>query len=762
MKTLIVDDNKDGLYLLETILNGIDYEVIKASNGAEALEKLDKEDFDLIISDILMPVMDGFQLCRNVKKDNKLKNIPFVFYTATFTEKKDEELSLKLGVDKFIRKPVKSAELIKIIKDLIRDIKEKKIKRKKPFLEEDEKEIFNMYSERLVSKLEKKRLALEEANVTLQESEEKFKELVDSIGDIFFAMDKDLRYIYWNKASEKLTGISAKNTIGKSIFEIFPDNEQTRSAEKVYQEVLKTHKSRTFINEYQIGDKKFVFEISAYPSMQGLSVFTKDITERKKAEDELKRHAGYAGIRAEIWKLAADKSLDENSLIQKLLDIIGPLLGVSRACYNIFKGKNPYKSVAYCIVEWCNKGVKPSLGTKLPVYVVSHFILDDFVEVRAETILSKINKKFHPIVKPLILQLQKTLDLEYAWVRSFKVDGKPEGVFTFDICKSSGQKPELTTETKHMVDELAGIVSNHIIHRRAVRQLADSERRLKILFENAPDGIYLHDLLGNFVDGNKAAEELTGYKKEELTGKNFMKLNILPVNQIPKAAANLAKNALFKGTGPDEFTLKRKDGTFSEVEISTFPVKIQRKTLVLGIARDIYERKKAEKELKRTSDFLENLINYAHALIIVWDPEFRITRFNHAFEHITGYKADKVINKELSMLFPEASKDESMINIKHTLNGEFWESVEIPILCKNGYVKIVLWNSANIYDNDNKTILATIAQGQNITERKIMEEELKTFNKLAVGREMKMIELKKEINELLKKSGKKPGYEIVE
>ncbi|GAG53728.1 unnamed protein product [marine sediment metagenome] len=228
--------------------------------------------------------------------------------------------------------------------------------------------------------------------------------------------------------------------------------------------------------------------------------------------------------------------------------------------------------------------------------------MDKFVEIYGETILSKVPGKFHPIVKPLLKQLQKKLDLEYVWVRSFNVGGKPEGIFTFDICKSSGQKPELTTETKHLVEELAGIVSNYITNRRAVLQLVDSERRLKILFENAPDGIYLHDLLGNFVDGNKAAEKLTGYKKEELIGKNFLKLNILPANQIPMAAANLAKNALFKGTGPDEFTLKRKDGTFSEVEISTFPVKIQKKTLVLGIARDISERKKVEEELKTFND----------------------------------------------------------------------------------------------------------------------------------------------------------------
>jgi PAS domain S-box-containing protein len=129
-----------------------------------------------------------------------------------------------------------------------------------------------------------KRKRVEEA---LRENETRYRELSDSITDIFFAMDKDLKYTYWNKASEKLTGIPAKNAVGKSILEIFPDDEQTKKAVKIYQEVLKKHQPHTFVNEYYLRRKNFVFEISAYPSKDGLSVFVKDITERKKAEEAL-------------------------------------------------------------------------------------------------------------------------------------------------------------------------------------------------------------------------------------------------------------------------------------------------------------------------------------------------------------------------------------------------------------------------------------------------------------------------------------------
>ena len=142
---------------------------------------------------------------------------------------------------------------------------------------------------------------------------------------------------------------------------------------------------------------------------------------------------------------------------------------------------------------------------------------------------------------------------------------------------------------------------------------------------------------------------------------------------------------------------------------------------------DITERKRAEEELRKTQDYLGSLLQYANAPIIVWDRDQRITIFNTAFEQLTGYIAEEVVGHPLSMLFPEVSRDESLTHIGQTLSGEYWESVEIPILRKDRESRIVLWNSANIYDKDGKTLLATIAQGQDITERKRAEENLRYY-----------------------------------
>ena len=199
MKILIVDDKEQNLYMLQVLLEGHGYEVVSAANGAEALKNARRDPPDMIVSDILMPVMDGFTLCREWKGDERLKEISFVFYTATYTDPKDEELALGLGADRFIVKPVEPDEFIKIIQDVIRDVEKGKIKPKKPVLEED-KDNFKLYSERLVKKLEKKMLDLENEITKRKQVEEALKQserelrIRNQIASIFLSVPDDEMY----------------------------------------------------------------------------------------------------------------------------------------------------------------------------------------------------------------------------------------------------------------------------------------------------------------------------------------------------------------------------------------------------------------------------------------------------------------------------------------------------------------------------------------------------------------------------------------
>ncbi len=119
-KILIVDDNSNNRYYLEQLLKGGGFETASAVNGEEALKMASEKRPDVIISDILMPVMDGFELCRRIKADSKLWQIPIIIYTATYTEPEDEKLALDLGADMFIVKPKQPEELLKAVGEMLR------------------------------------------------------------------------------------------------------------------------------------------------------------------------------------------------------------------------------------------------------------------------------------------------------------------------------------------------------------------------------------------------------------------------------------------------------------------------------------------------------------------------------------------------------------------------------------------------------------------------------------------------------------------
>jgi len=168
-------------------------------------------------------------------------------------------------------------------------------------------------------------------------------------------------------------------------------------------------------------------------------------------------------------------------------------------------------------------------------------------------------------------------------------------------------------------------------------ELQASEERLRVLFEHAPDGYYLSDLKGTFTDGNKAAEEITGYTRDELVGKSYLKLKLLPAEQLPRAAALLAKNLLGRSTGPDEFSLIRKDGSIVPVAIRTHPVRVAGQRLVLGIARDISVRKQAEKALQESEERFQDLLDNAHDLVQSVGPDGRFRYVNRAWLDTLGY-----------------------------------------------------------------------------------------------------------------------------
>jgi signal transduction histidine kinase len=175
-KVLIADDIASNLYLLESILKGNGFEVISAKNGAEALAMAKKAPPDLIITDILMPVMDGFELCRQWKADVRLQRIPLIFYTATYTDARDEQFAKNLGADRFIVKPTKPEVLVQEIRTVLEE-SQTGTRNTVAGTRGDEKEILQEYNEVLFRKLEKKVMQLE-AQIAERKAAQEQREVV--------------------------------------------------------------------------------------------------------------------------------------------------------------------------------------------------------------------------------------------------------------------------------------------------------------------------------------------------------------------------------------------------------------------------------------------------------------------------------------------------------------------------------------------------------------------------------------------------------
>ncbi|MGA2912581.1 MAG: PAS domain S-box protein [Methanoregula sp.] len=306
--------------------------------------------------------------------------------------------------------------------------------------------------------------------------------------------------------------------------------------------------------------------------------------------------------------------------------------------------------------------------------------------------------------------------------------------------------------------------------RRLYAVVQEEKDRLFSLVQSINDEIWFADTQKKFTLANPAA--LREFSIASLTGKDVedfaRNLEVYrpdgtprPVDEAPPLRA--LKGELVKNQ--EELVRTPGHGELRYRQVSAAPVRDAKGNIIgsVSVVRDITENKKgeealkrknedlnalneeiiasqeellrsnedlirSEEELRKTSQYLENLIDYANAPIIVWDPQFVITRFNHAFEELTGRTSREIVGQRLEVLFPRHYLDQSMESIRKTMNGERLKGVEIPILNRNGEIRIVLWNSATLFESDGKTIQSTIAQGNDITDRKAAEAELETRN----------------------------------
>ena len=291
--------------------------------------------------------------------------------------------------------------------------------------------------------------------------------------------------------------------------------------------------------------------------------------------------------------------------------------------------------------------------------------------------------------------------------------------------------------------------------KQAEDALLQSEQRLSDIIDHLPDATLAIDRSGTVIAWNRAIEEMTGVKKDAMVGRGD---HACAVPFYGKKRPILIDSILNPDVVIDsrEYQNIKKCGKVIYAE--TTCVVNGRSVVLWGKAsplynvngeqvgaiesiRDVTERKLAEDTLQETNEYLQKLIDYGNAPIVVWDQDFCVTRFNHAFEKLTGLTEQEVIGQPVELFLPDDMREAGKALIRKTLAGERWEAVDIPITAADGTTHTLLWNSVNILTSGAE-LVSTVAQGIDITRRKEAEDAL-------AASEQKYIDLVKQIPDII-------------
>jgi len=287
---LIVEDREADRKLLRMRLERDGYRVTAARDGLEALVAARSDRPDAIVSDVLMPKMDGFALCRAWMLDAELRTIPFIFYSATLARAEDEQFAMRLGAVRYLIKPLEAEAFLRELRTVLQEWAGHAASASAAPL--DDITAHALHKSALAQAIQDKIAQLEAANRELQESEARFRSIIETAHDAFILVGAHGELLDTNSATSGLSGYSREQLLKKTLRDleaVETDEEITRSIAEVVAaghgrfEGTWRHKDGRLLN-IEISTTYMGKDRGGY-----FFAFIHNITERKRAEAELRR-----------------------------------------------------------------------------------------------------------------------------------------------------------------------------------------------------------------------------------------------------------------------------------------------------------------------------------------------------------------------------------------------------------------------------------------------------------------------------------------
>ncbi len=284
-RILLADDNRDMREYVQRLL-GRKYEVIAVADGEQAMAAARAHHPDLVLTDVMMPRMDGFELMRNLRADQATAAIPVIMLSARAGEEAEFE-GLEAGADDYLVKPFTARELMARVGS-------------------------HIAMHRLRLELTAKEHAL---RTKAETAERQYIEILESISEAFMFVDRDWRIRYLNGRGSEMTFLDPKDIVGRVLWHKFPGIDKTTFG-AAYREAMETGQPRT--NEDFFEPLGRWLQATAYPSPDGLSIFARDVTERRVQQEKLLVSEKLAAT----GRLAATIAHEINNPLESVLNLI--------------------------------------------------------------------------------------------------------------------------------------------------------------------------------------------------------------------------------------------------------------------------------------------------------------------------------------------------------------------------------------------------------------------------------------------------------